>query len=450
MDIAEILEGIPLGIHIIDDSGMTIFYNSACRQIDNIHEEVDVLGQPVRDLVAQGVLSKSIGLDVLESGIAKDEVQVVNGKQVYSQGTPVFREDQKIDLVIVTCMDIPYLKSMESKLTQLKTYSASLLAQLNGVKNQNAFLSPSPEMAQVRKLACKAALFDANVLITGESGVGKGVIFNYIHQFSCRYDKPKVALNCAAIPESLFESELFGYEAGSFTGANKKGKVGLLDLANTGTLFLDEIGDLSLANQAKLLSVLQEKKYLAVGGLMPKTTDVRIIAATNKDLKQMVDEKKFREDLYYRINVFPIHIRPLRERREDIIALSKYFLDQKNEKFSTTKTLSAEVYRLFFSMDWPGNVRELENFIERLILTSEQNEITLEDVAIFHPLEPNVGKKTDQLTFKDQVARFEQDLLKDLMARCGSIREMSKKSGMNESTLRKKLVRYGLDAKLKV
>lgn len=445
METSDILEGIPLGIHIIDKNGITIFYNSACRRIDNIKNGIQVVGSPVKALVDQGIFSKSIGLDVLESSVFKDEIQVVNGKQVYSQGTPLYDKNRELSMVVVTCMDIPYLKKMETKLSELQAYSARLLEQLTRIGSEDMFHFSSPAMEHVKKLADKASKFDSTVLITGESGVGKGVFFNYIHNRSARYSKPKVSLNCAAIPDTLFESELFGYEAGSFTGAQKTGKIGLLDLANGGTMFLDEIGDLSLANQAKLLRVLQDKKYMAVGGLKEKTSDVRLIAATNRDLKELVRQEKFREDLFYRINVFPIHIPALRERKEDIVALTRFLLERKNKEHNLNKTLASAVYRAFYSMAWPGNVRELENFIECLLLTSDSDEITLTDVKLLRS-DVDVSVKTREgLSYDEIMTEFETDLLKGLLSENESVKNISEKYGINESTLRKKMKKFDLE-----
>lgn len=443
MEIADILEGIPLGVHIIDKNGITVFYNSACRKIDNIRPGVEVLGRPVTKLVEDGVLSKSIGLDVLESNLFKDEIQVVNGKQVYSQGTPLFDRNHQLRMVVVTCMDIPYLKKMETKLSELQAFSAKLMEQLSLIGTEDLLISSSPCMEKVKKLADKAARFDSNVLITGESGVGKGVVFTYIHNRSSRYNQPKISLNCAAIPEALFESELFGYEAGSFTGAQKNGKLGLLDLASEGTLFLDEIGDLSLANQAKLLKVMQEKKYMAVGGLKEKTSNVRIIAATNRDLKEMVRQEKFREDLFYRINVFPIHIPPLRERREDIVSLTRFLLRRKNEEYGMNKSLAGEVYRAFYSMPWPGNVRELENFIECLILTTDEDEIHLSDVKLLRSDRDIPSVSIRDLSYDEMMEEFEINLIKNLFEKHETVKEISQNYHINESTLRKKLKKYG-------
>ncbi len=441
-NISEILEVLPLGIHIIDPEGVTIYYNQACREIDNNLNGLPVVGLPVKKLVDEGILSKSIGLEVLEQKKLKESIQTVNGKQVYSQGIPLFDEKNILQMVVVTTMDIPYLMKMDSRLNNLKHYTELLLEQLKQYNVSNELNSSSKQMEFVKKMADKAAQYDSNVLITGESGVGKGVLFHYIHSHSVRKDKSTVTLNCAAIPETLFESELFGYEAGSFTGASKHGKKGLLDMAKDGTMFLDEVGDLSLSNQAKLLNVLQERKFIPVGGLKAKSCDVRIIAATNKDLPAMVKEGTFREDLFYRLNVFPIHIPPLRERREDIVSLTKFFLEKKNKTYGLSREISGDLLRMIYAMDWPGNARELENYVERLVLTSDSDLITIEDAGVFTATQSRSLKKENGTIYQELVEQFEIELLNTMLKEEKSIKVLSEKYSINESTLRKKLNRF--------
>lgn len=443
MTVTEIIEALPLGIHIIDRHGMTVFYNETCRRIDDLSDDIQVIGLPFHQFVESGIFSNSIGLEVLSSGERKESVQSVKGKQVYSQGIPVFDDKEEIDMVIVTTMDIPYLMRMDSRLSSLRQYNQLLIEQLQQYSTLNELNSSSRAMEIVKRLADKAAQYDSNVLITGESGVGKGVLLRYIQSHSLRKDKPIVTLNCAAIPEPLFESELFGYEPGSFTGASKQGKKGLLDLADKGTLFLDEVGDLSLSNQAKLLSVIQERSYIAVGGLEQKTCDVRIIAATNKRLDEMVAEGTFREDLFYRLTVFPIHIPPLRERKDDIVTLTRHFLENKNRAYGLAKEFSGDILRAMYLMDWPGNARELENYVERLLLTSDSDYITLDDMKALDA--GTAFHSPGNLSYQDMIDQHEIDLLNKMLSEDRSIRNLSKKYQINESTLRKKLKRFEIE-----
>ncbi|MEC9488043.1 MAG: sigma 54-interacting transcriptional regulator, partial [Halanaerobium sp.] len=235
-------------------------------------------------------------------------------------------------------------------------------------------------MESVLNLAEKVARVNSTVLLQGESGVGKGVVARIIHDLSAREDGPFVAINCGAIPETLLESELFGYETGAFTGASRKGKPGLIETAEGGTLFLDEITEIPLNLQVKLLQVIQERRLVRIGGVRPIAVDIRVIAATNQDIEMLVREGLFREDLYYRLNVVPIKIPPLRERQEDIIPLINHFLERYNKKYGQEKDLTREAKRALKKYHWPGNCRELENLIERLVVTSEQAVIGLTDL----------------------------------------------------------------------
>ncbi|HZK53271.1 MAG TPA: sigma 54-interacting transcriptional regulator, partial [Desulfosporosinus sp.] len=229
-----------------------------------------------------------------------------------------------------------------------------------------------PKMQSILDELPRIADSDATVLIYGESGVGKGLIASLIHEHSSRSSQGKfIKVDCGAIPSSLIESELFGYEGGAFTGALREGKVGLLDQANHGTVFLDEIGELPLLLQVKLLSVLQDHKILRVGGTVPKPMDIRYVCATNRELEKMVEEGTFRKDLFYRINVIPVAIPPLRERKEDIFMLTLTFLDKFCEKYHRSLCFSSEAMDSLYEYSWPGNVRELENAVERLVVLSQ-------------------------------------------------------------------------------
>lgn len=270
---------------------------------------------------------------------------------------------------------------------------------------------------------------NSTVLIQGESGVGKGLLTEIIHKNSLRADKPFIKIDCGSIPENLLESELFGYKKGSFTGANKEGKIGLIELANKGTLFLDEIGDLPLGLQVKLLRAIQDRKIMPIGGNEPVDVDIRIIAATNRDLEKMVKQERFREDLYYRLNVIPIAIPPLRERREDIPGLILVLMDDYNKKFGFGKKMTPEVTRLLIRYDWPGNIRELENMIERLIITSSGECIEVEDLIDngldFLLDENHMDQTLDNMNYKELLRNYERDLLVRVMKRCKSTLEMA-------------------------
>ncbi|MGE5701785.1 MAG: sigma-54 interaction domain-containing protein [Clostridia bacterium] len=313
---------------------------------------------------------------------------------------------------------------------------------------------PSPEMKKIRKIIDKVAQTDATVLIHGETGVGKEGVAQLIHQTSGRKEQPFVKLNCGAIAETLIESELFGYAAGAFTGAERTGKKGVFEEADGGTLFLDEIGEMPLTSQVKLLRVLQEGTFKKVGDPRPVQVDVRIIAATNRNLEEEVANGRFREDLFYRLFVLPIMIPPLRERPEDMYPLIQFFLNKFVTKYGEEKTISAEAASALLAYPWPGNVRQLENLMERLVLISEDAEIAFSDLpaairdhAGKDDKEQANGQTSDRkmpieihqiLPLKEATAIVEKELL--LMARkvSGSTYEIAAMLGVDQSTISRK------------
>ncbi len=310
-------------------------------------------------------------------------------------------------------------------------------------------VAESPQMKEVLNVAAKVAPFNTTVLITGDSGVGKEVVAKYIHKKSPRAGRPFIAVNCAAIPENLLEAELFGYKKGSFSGAYTD-KRGIVEEADGGTLFLDEIGDMPLALQAKLLRLIQEKELKPIGSNRAKKVDVRIICATNKDLKKLVNEKQFREDLFYRINVIHIHVPPLRERREDILPLAVFFIKRASEKFGIPpKRLSDRAKAQLLYHPWHGNIRELENAIERsLILSSGDTieEIILEDEAESYQVQEH--PEQDILPFVEARNRFEREYLKKLLALSeGNISKASRLSGKTRAEIYRLLRKHGLSSK---
>jgi len=299
----------------------------------------------------------------------------------------------------------------------------------------------SESMKQVVKLAIKVARVDSSVLITGETGVGKEVLARVVHKHSCRVNGPFIKLNCGAIQAELVESELFGYEAGAFTGARREGKLGLIQLADGGTLFLDEIGDLPLNLQVKFLRVLQEREIQRVGGVETKEVDFRLIAATNKSLQDLVKQKKFREDLFYRLDVVPMTIPPLRERKEDILPLALFFLNKFGQRYGLSMRISPEVIEVLLNNDWPGNVRELENTIERLLVTSDT------DVATDHLINKSSNSKDygkSRLNLREILDQTEKHFILQAFEQCKTTREMAEVLGISQSTVVKKMRKYDI------
>ncbi|HZG16275.1 MAG TPA: sigma 54-interacting transcriptional regulator [Candidatus Bathyarchaeia archaeon] len=305
-------------------------------------------------------------------------------KEFISTGMPMFNEQNEIIYVVNCVRDMTELHELKRALEQIKQMNQTYLKQLKSLKERELHLeglvAHSKEMIDVLTVAAKVATVDSQVILRGESGVGKEVIAKFIHKNSMRACEAFIKVNCGAIPEALMESEFFGYESGAFTGANREGKPGVFELANHGTLFLDEIGDMPLDLQVKLLRVLEEQEFRRVGGVKTIRSDVRIIAATNQNLEEMVQRKAFRKDLYYRLQVYPIHIPPLRKRREDIPYLIQYFLEAYQKKRAIQFRIDPDVIQLLCQYDWPGNIRELSNVIERMAITSSNKDILIEHV----------------------------------------------------------------------
>jgi len=309
--------------------------------------------------------------------------------------------------------------------------------------------SGNPLVEQLGSKIEKYAKVDAPVLITGESGVGKEVVTDLIHQLSDRKDAPLLKINCGAIPDFLLESELFGYEEGAFSGARKGGKIGFFELADNGTVLLDEIGDLPLPLQVKILRFVQSRDFYRVGGKKLIKVNTRIIAATNRHLEEMVAERLFREDLYYRLQVLTIHIPPLRERPDDIIPLALHFMDVFNRKYGMNKVLSQEVFGIFGKYSWKGNIRELENQIERLVVTTDGDTITADAIPsnIQNETISDLKRSVSETVplYQDAKDRFEREYLQRALDAYGSTRKAAASIGVDHSTLVKKAGRYGID-----
>lgn len=304
-------------------------------------------------------------------------------------------------------------------------------------------------MEQLMKLALRLAQVDSTILVQGESGVGKELIAETIHSSSPRREKSFIKVNCGAIPENLLESELFGYEEGAFTGAKKEGKIGIFELANGGTLFLDEIGELPLNLQVKLLRVLQDREITRVGGLRSIPVDLRIIAGTNQDLRAMVQKRTFREDLFYRLNVVPLLVPPLRDRAEEIPAMVAHFLHKYNQRYSLAKYMTPEVIDVLMGYHWPGNVRELENLVERMVVITPGERITVEDL----PLHLAGGRGMEQgariavsdiVPLRYAVENVEKQLLEKAFARFKTTRKIARELEIDQSTVVRKAAKYGI------
>ncbi|WVE39889.1 sigma 54-interacting transcriptional regulator, partial [Priestia megaterium] len=340
----------------------------------------DFIGKHVKELQEMGIFYPSATLKVIESNQAIELVQKTNsGRYLHVRTRPVFTNDGQLKSVISYSRDLTDLMELKRKVEEMEEQLENYKKELNESVDLEGIVTKSEAMKKVFSTIQRVASVNTTVLLLGETGVGKSRVAKLLHQLSTRKQQPYHELNCAALPEQLIESELFGYEGGTFTGAFREGKKGIIELSNEGTLFLDEIGELSLSAQSKLLHVLQDRTIRPVGSTRAVLIDVRIIAATNQNLEQMVEEGKFRRDLYYRLNVVPITIPPLRERKEDILPLVYQFLHHFNTVYERNVRLSPKALDAFLGQEWKGNVREVENIIERLVVTGEEM-ITLKDL----------------------------------------------------------------------
>lgn len=368
-----------------------------------------------------------------------------SGKILLVSGSPVIDKAGVIFRVVVIVKDVSRLYKMESELFDVKQ-ELELLRQMQ-TSSPGRIVFKSSQMNKVMSLAERAARVDSNVLILGESGVGKGILADTIHTLSSRCAKHFVSVNCGAIPETLMEAELFGYARGAFTGANKAGKVGLIEEAHGGTLFLDEVSELPLNMQVKLLKVLGEKRFMRVGSSKIIESDFRIIAATNGDLATLVQEGKFREDLYYRLNVIPIYIPPLRKRKEDTLLLINYFLHKNNQKYGWRKKISPGAIDLLTAYNWPGNVRELENGIERLVVTIDRDLIDIEDLPtclIKFSQKLMYINPVHSLPLQQTLEQTERQLILSAYQEYKNTYKVASQLKISQSTVVRKLKKYGI------
>lgn len=440
-----IIESSYDGILLTGPEGTIHKANRAHERITGV-SSTEIAGKNMADLVAAGVYSRSIVDAVMREG---KPVTMVDKKHFLITGSPVRDYDGKVLRIVINIRDLTELNNLKEQLEQTKELSERYqgeLTQLRGkLFKQEGLVFHSPKMRELLQVAARLAAVDTTVLILGESGVGKEIIARVIHSHSKRKDGPFITVNCGAIPENLLESELFGYERGAFTGANREGKAGMFELAHNGTLFLDEIGDLPPGFQVKLLRVIQEREVLRVGGSKPRNINVRILAATNRSLETMVKEGSFREDLYFRINVVPLQICPLRERREDIIPLVHAFKERYEKEYGIQKKIDPRVYEVFLNYHWPGNVRELDNMIERLMVTAPGYEITVKDLPayVFEKLgqqQPEIYVK-GIMPLKKAVMQLESQLISNAIRECGSANKAARVLKVDQSTLTRKISR---------
>ena len=431
------------GIWVCDGQGTIMSINKASERLNGIRAE-DFLGKNMSEVVAGGFVDQSVTLMVLKSKAQASIIQSATstGKQLLVTGTPTFDGKGDVALVVVNERDLTELNVLRRDLDQVQREKAKVKDELAGVTmlelNSQGLAMESPGMRRVVAKAMKLAHFNTSkILILGESGTGKSMMAKFIHQNSARRDRPFISVNCAALPESLFEAELFGYERGAFTGALKEGKAGLMEVAQEGTFFLDEIGETPLHLQAKLLKCLDENEFTPVGSTKPKKIRCSIIAATNRNLEEQVKSKAFREDLYYRLNALALEIPPLRSRPEDVLELSEKFLAMYNDQYQTEKRISPKGMELLLGHSYPGNARELRNLIKQAVVMSDEGVI---DEALGIAMSGEA--QDDDLNLTSAVEKVERELLVRARKIYGNTREIARHLGISQPSVVRKMGKH--------
>ncbi|MFD0051249.1 sigma 54-interacting transcriptional regulator [Actinomycetes bacterium NPDC127524] len=435
-------------VTITDGDGMILRVNDACQQMLGVKES-DFVGKSASLMEEEGIISDSSTKYVIKKKTRVTLNQTTkSGRRLLVVGHPIFSDDGTLNRVINISKDVTEISNLKKKLDETKSILNLYQQELNILqKKDQKIVAKSKAMGKVYEMACRVADVDATIFLQGETGVGKEVLARAIHNMSNRKEAPFIKVNCGAIPESIMESELFGYAKGTFTGGNRDGKKGLAQAAHKGTLFLDEIGELPFNLQAKLLQFLQDKQFTPLGETKQVTVDVRFIAATNRNLEEMVSEGTFREDLYYRLFVVPIKIPSLTERKEDIPFLINHFLDTYNRKYNLYRSFDNKVVEILIDHEWKGNVRELQNTIERLVLTANVQTIQLTDLPdkLLQNTPASIEIKDINMNLKQEVEQFEKRIIMKALENSSTMREASKKLGVDASTITRKVKKYDIN-----
>lgn len=456
LSLTEVLDNIDAGIAIYDSVGNFIFMNTMMvnwRNIPrreylkmNVHDFTKVIDVCVFDLVCRYKrrVSRLQYYQDFQKVDGATRVRIVTG-------TPIFDGHGNIKYVVMLMQDVQDFENLHHTLwEQNKILNDTTLKPKTTEKT--CIVAKSSEFQQLLSVADSVAPLDSTVLLYGESGSGKEVIAHYIHEHSKRKDKPLIAVNCAAFPENLIEAELFGYEKGSFTGANREGKTGLVEAADGGTLFLDEINSLPMSIQGKVLRMIEEKSIQRIGAIKSKKVDFRLIAATNGNLAEMVHNGTFREDLYYRIHVIPLIIPPVRNRKEDIVPLCLHFLHYFCQKYNLQKSFSDKVLEEVCQYQWPGNVREIRNFVERMVVmtpcaTREISNIP-RGILRTEPVVPVMIQPEKEIKPKKQAGGPSKEKVLEALAACQNRREKAAEYlGISRRYLQYKIREYEIPSR---
>jgi len=451
--IESILDVLSDGIYISDREGYTLKVNRMYEKLIGLKKE-DLIGRRVQDLVKEGVFDVVLNPQIVKTGQPATSVQTTKkGQKLILNGHPIFDEEGEVVLVVTFVRDVTVMSQLREQIVSQKKLLEQLRTNVQYINAESIQRFPmngfkSREMAHLGKLIEKIAATDATVLILGETGVGKEFFARSIHRASPRGENTFFKLDCTTIPENLIESELFGYVAGAFSGASIKGKAGLCEMADQGTLLLDEIGELPLSMQGKLLRLMQDQEITPVGSTRVKKVNVRIIAATNRDLEKEIEQGRFRSDLYYRLRVAVLSIPPLRERREDIMPLANYFLEKYATKYRKERRFGPEIEGIFTGHHWPGNIREMENLIESVVVTCDRPVVETADFGSCMLTESYDRKRnlfetldTRDKSLKEIVRDLEREILNGALEIHGSMAKVAELLKIDRSTIFRKLKR---------
>lgn len=449
-----IIESSYDGLYLTNGEGITLRVNEAFEKLTGVPGK-EMVGRNVEDLVRErGIVSESVSAIVLRERKPVTIMQrTLAGRTALTTGTPVFDRKGKIFRVVSNVRDITELMLLKHQLEQAQGLSKHYESELRALQMQYGeaprMIAGSRIMKELLDSVIRLAQVDSTVLITGESGTGKELIAETIHLNSTRKNGPFIKINCGAIAKNLLESELFGYDPGAFTGAKKGGRAGYFELADGGTILLDEISELPFNLQSNLLRVIQCKEVMRVGGEKTIPVDVRIVAATNKDISKLVAQNEFRDDLYYRLNVIPVEVPPLRARKEEIPLLAAHFVKVFNKKYQMNKELFPDVIDVLMEYDWPGNVRELENIVERLVVTTPRDILTRDDLPLHlqnfsrRDTHPQISVE-GVLPLKEAVEYVEKEIIAHAYSRYRATREVAKHLEIDPSTVLRKAAKYGI------
>jgi len=467
-----ILDSIEDGVFIADRDGYALKANAAYEQLTGV-SKADLIGKNVEELKKEGVFNVApITPEIVATGRPASSIQVTrDNRSMTIDGKPIREPDGKVSLVVLYARDITLMARMRERISRqqelIETYQHQMDFFIREGGGITSFIAENSAMKRLMDLLRRIAATDAVALVLGETGVGKELFARMIHEASPRREKPFVKVDCASIPENLIESELFGYAPGAFTGAHPKGRVGFFEMADGGTIFLDEIGEMPLPLQSKLLRVLQDRELTPVGSSKSRKTNVRVIAATNRNLEAEAKVGTFRSDLFFRLRVAVLEIPPLRDRPDDILPLARMFLQRFGSRYRKRTTLTLESERILAHYNWPGNVRELENLIEGMVITCDSGQIEPDDLPTVMrvtecplpspaAISASVPTPTEGCTpgvaasmlepdwerpYKEVISSFEREYLERAIEHFGSVGAAAKRLGLDRTTIFRKLRR---------